>query len=216
MQGSVNSVDQAQAVLSATEDQVRATRDADDVALRRAEKQLDFDQEARDDAERQLKADQRACAASTGVGDSTTGSFTRTTLPSPALSSAMSALGGGGGAGDTTSSTSRHREGRRLRGVGRGGPGHRLDVRRLHRNRHGHRRRSGCDGHGLRGHGLDRHRHRTEWLDRHRHVNALTAPVDPVGSAACGRVPQDQSAFAQADRQVVASRTSRRRGPAAA
>ena len=39
--------------------------------------------------------------------------------------------------------------------------------------------------------------------------SALTAPVDPVGSGACSRVPSDQSALAAADRQVVASRTAR-------
>ncbi len=39
--------------------------------------------------------------------------------------------------------------------------------------------------------------------------SALTAPVDPIGSGACSRVPSDQSALAAADRQVVASRTAR-------
>ena len=39
--------------------------------------------------------------------------------------------------------------------------------------------------------------------------SALTAPVDPLGSGACSRVPSDQSALAAADRQVVASRTAR-------
>jgi len=200
VQGSVNSVDQAQAVLSATEDQVRATRDADDVALRRAEKQLDFDQNARDDAERQLKADQRACAASTGVGDSTTGSFTRTTLPSPALSSTMSALGGGGTTGDTTGSASGTATGGSTGEWGDADPGTGSTS--------GGSTGTGTGATGTGSTGTGTGTTPTGSTDTGT-FNALTAPVDPTGSAACARVPQDQSAFAQADRQVVADRTAR-------
>ena len=96
--GAANTVDQAQAILDATEDQVEATRNADDTAVERAEKQLDFDQDARDDARRQLRADQAACAAAPAGGTSTTGTFSRTTLPAPGVS-AMSALTGGGTGG---------------------------------------------------------------------------------------------------------------------
>ena len=39
--------------------------------------------------------------------------------------------------------------------------------------------------------------------------SALTAPVDPVGSGACSRVPTDESSLAAAERQVEASRTAR-------
>lgn len=39
--------------------------------------------------------------------------------------------------------------------------------------------------------------------------SALSVPVDPVGSGACGRVPSEESALAAAERQVVASRTAR-------
>jgi HlyD family secretion protein len=209
VQGSVNSVDQAQAVLAATEDQVRATRDADDVALRRAEKQLDFDQNARDNAERQLKADQRACAASTGVGDSTTGSFTRTTLPSPALSSAMSALGGGGTTGDTTGSASGTATGGSSGEWGDADPGTGSTSGGSTGTGAGTGTGTGATGTGSAGTGSTGTGTTPTGSTDTGTFNALTAPVDPVGSAACDRVPQDQSAFGQADRQVVASRTSR-------
>ena len=66
VQGAQNSVEQAQAILDATEDQVEATQDADESALDRAEKQLDFDEDARDDAKDQLDADEEACEAVDG------------------------------------------------------------------------------------------------------------------------------------------------------
>ena len=66
--GAENSVEQAQAILDATEDQVAATREADESALNRAEKQLDFDEDARDDAEDQLDADEAACEGVDGYG----------------------------------------------------------------------------------------------------------------------------------------------------
>ncbi|HEX8519448.1 MAG TPA: HlyD family efflux transporter periplasmic adaptor subunit, partial [Pseudonocardia sp.] len=39
--------------------------------------------------------------------------------------------------------------------------------------------------------------------------SALSVPVDPAGSGACNRLPNDESALAAAERQVVASRTAR-------
>src|SRR3954447_10252909 len=94
VQGAQNSAAQAQAVLSATEDQAKATLDADETTLKRAEKHLDFDEDVRDDAEDQLKADKAACGRSTGSGSATTGQFSRTTVPQ---SDMMAAMGMGGG-----------------------------------------------------------------------------------------------------------------------
>jgi HlyD family secretion protein len=74
--GAQNSVEQAQAILDATEDQVDATLDADESALDRAQRQLDLDEDARDDANDQLDADEKACAAMPGSGTATTGTFT--------------------------------------------------------------------------------------------------------------------------------------------
>jgi HlyD family secretion protein len=199
VQGAQNSVEQAQAILSATEDQARATREADDVALKRAEKQLDFDEDARDDAEDRLKADRAACASSTGTGSSTTGTFSRTTLPSPAMSRAMAALGRGGT--DPTASSGVSTDGGEsgdpstvsgtggaatMHSAGAAGP----DTPSSPGTTPG----SPTTGTGTTDTGM---------------FSALTAPVDPVGSGACSRVPTDESAFAAADRQVVASRTAR-------
>ena len=94
--GDADSVEQAQAILSATQDQVKAQKDADDSALNRAEKQLDFDENARDDAQDQLDADQAACSRSLGPGQTATGTASGSVLPAPAAASPMSALGMGG------------------------------------------------------------------------------------------------------------------------
>ena len=74
--GAQNSVEQAQAILDATEDQVDATHDADESALDRAQRQLDFDEDVRDDANDQLDADKKACETTPGSGTATTGTFT--------------------------------------------------------------------------------------------------------------------------------------------
>ena len=91
--GAQNSVEQAQAILDATEDQVDATLDADESALDRAQRQLDFDEDARDDAEDQLDADEKACAASTGMGTATTGTFTFPFTPASTVGRDASAPG---------------------------------------------------------------------------------------------------------------------------
>jgi HlyD family secretion protein len=67
VQGATNTTNQAQEILSATEDQTSAQLDADDAAVDRAQDQLDFDQDARDEIEDQLNRDTNACAASGGT-----------------------------------------------------------------------------------------------------------------------------------------------------
>jgi HlyD family secretion protein len=218
VQGALNSVEQAQAILSATEDQARATREADDVTLRRAEKQLDFDEDARDDADDQLKTDQAACAASTGTGSSTTGTFSRTTLPSPAVASAMSALGdpttdpttdtspgtedgtstGEWGPDDASSSTT----GGSTTGTG--------TMRSTSTGSTGTTGSTGMtSGGSTTGSGTGTGTTGSTGTTDTGSFSALTAPVDPVGSGACSRVPADQPGLAQAERTVVASRTAR-------
>ena len=68
--GAQNTTDQAGEILGATEDQASATVDADDSAVDRAEKQLDFDKDARDDIQDQLDQAEKACAASGGTPSS--------------------------------------------------------------------------------------------------------------------------------------------------
>jgi HlyD family secretion protein len=102
--GAENSVEQAQAILDATEDQVDAQLDADESALDRAQRQLDLDEDARDDAEEQLDADQAACAASPGSGTTTTGTFTfpfSAASPFGAAAATSPAAGTGTGTSDT-------------------------------------------------------------------------------------------------------------------
>jgi HlyD family secretion protein len=174
VQGTENTVEQAQAILDATEDQVQATKDADDTNVERAEKQLDFDEDARDDARRALRADQAACAAAPAGGTSTTGTFSRTALPSTGLS-AMSALTGAGGSdpknepdddwGDDSAEGAADAPSGTGTGTGTGTPGA-TDTGTF---------------------------------------SALTAPV---GSPSCDKVQSDQTAVANADRQVVLDRTA--------
>lgn len=64
--GAQNTTDQAGAILDATQDQASATVDADRSAVDRAKKQLDFDEDARDDISDQLDQAESACAASGG------------------------------------------------------------------------------------------------------------------------------------------------------
>ena len=64
--GAENTTGQAGEILDATQDQASATVDADDVAVERAKKQLDFDEDARDDIEEQADDAQDACEASGG------------------------------------------------------------------------------------------------------------------------------------------------------
>lgn len=68
--GAQNTTNQAGEILGATEDQASATVDADDSAVDRAEKQLDFDKDARDDIQDQLDQAEKACAASGGTPSS--------------------------------------------------------------------------------------------------------------------------------------------------
>ena len=64
--GAENTTDQAGEILDATQDQSSATLDADDVAVERAKKQLDFDEDARDDIEEQADDAEDACEAAGG------------------------------------------------------------------------------------------------------------------------------------------------------
>ncbi|MDT0349603.1 HlyD family efflux transporter periplasmic adaptor subunit [Pseudonocardia charpentierae] len=98
--GAENSVEQAQAILDATEDQVDATVDADESALDRAQRQLGFDEDARDDANDQLDADEKACETTPGSGTATTGTFTFPFTPVSPLAAA-SAPGTTGTTGTT-------------------------------------------------------------------------------------------------------------------
>ena len=61
VQGTQDSLAQAQAVLEATKNQADATAALDDTAIDRAKKQLDFDEHTLDQAEHQLDSDQDAC-----------------------------------------------------------------------------------------------------------------------------------------------------------
>jgi HlyD family secretion protein len=94
VQGATNSTDQARAILAAQQDQAAAVNDADRSAVNRAEKQLSFDKNARDDAESRLSDAKKACAASGGT--STSGSATSgsgSTAASGSSSALLAALG---------------------------------------------------------------------------------------------------------------------------
>jgi HlyD family secretion protein len=99
--GAQNSVEQAQAILDATEDQVDATLDADESALDRAQRQLDFDEDARDDANDQLDADEKACETTPGSGTATTGTFTFPFTPASPFAAASAAASAPGTTGTT-------------------------------------------------------------------------------------------------------------------
>jgi HlyD family secretion protein len=68
--GAENTTNQAGEILDATQDQASATVDADDVAVERAKKQLDFDEDASDDIDDQLDQAENACDASGGTPSS--------------------------------------------------------------------------------------------------------------------------------------------------
>jgi HlyD family secretion protein len=68
--GAENTTNQAGEILDATQDQASATVDADDVAVERAKKQLDFDEDASDDIDDQLDQAEKACGASGGTPSS--------------------------------------------------------------------------------------------------------------------------------------------------
>ncbi|MDT7581294.1 MAG: HlyD family secretion protein [Pseudonocardiales bacterium] len=72
--GARNTTNQAQDILAATRDQASETVDADKSAIDRAEKQLDFDKDARDDAEDQADDAKSACASSGGSSSGSSGS----------------------------------------------------------------------------------------------------------------------------------------------
>ena len=202
--GAQNSVEQAQAILDATEDQVQATGEADDSALNRAQKQLDFDEDAQDNAQEQLDADEQACGASTGTGESTTGTFT---LPfsaastSPTTSPTSPTTGSGTG---TTTGTGTSDD------VAAADDPDAAEYKTGHRTWH-HRIGATSTGTGSStgGSSTGGSSTGTGGTGAPGTFSALTAPVGPLGSGACSRVPSDQSALAAADRQVVASRTAR-------
>jgi HlyD family secretion protein len=64
--GAENTTNQAGEILDATQDQGSATVEADEVAVERAKKQLDFDEDTRDDLEEQADDAEDACEASGG------------------------------------------------------------------------------------------------------------------------------------------------------
>jgi HlyD family secretion protein len=186
VQGAQNSAAQAQAVLSATQDQAKATLDADETTLKRAEKQLDFDEDVRDDAEDRLKADKAACGRSTGSGSATTGQFSRTTVPQ---SDMMAAMGMGGGTAAARRWGSRQPSGTEPGGSTGTTPGGTTPGATTPTDPATTPGATGTSETGM--------------------FSALTAPVDPVGSGACNRVQSDESALASAKRQVETSRTAR-------
>lgn len=211
VRGAQNTAEQAQAVLSATEDQARATKEADESALERAEKQLDFDEDARDDAEDRLKADRAACGRSTGTGNATTGQFSRTTLPAADMLAAMrmrnhasrwgsAAPSAGGaapaGAGSTESGTAESGTTEAEPGSGSAGSGSGSGS-------------AEAEPAATPGGAPPTGPAATPGPTETGMFSALTAPVDPVGSGACSRVPSDESALAAAERQVEGSRTAR-------
>ena len=210
--GAQNSVQQAQAILDATEDQVQAILDADDSALNRAQKQLDFDEDAQDDAQDQLDADEQACGASTGTGNATTGTFT---LPfSAASTSPTTSPTAGSGTGTSTGSGRSTGTGTSDDAVAADDPddaeyksGHRTWHRRIGAASTSSGTSTGGTSAG--GSSTGTGGTGTGSTAAPGTFSALTAPVDPAGSGACSRVPSDQSALAAADRQVVASRTAR-------
>ena len=65
--GAENTTNQAGEILDATQDQASATVDADNVAVDRAKKQLDFDEDASDDIDDQLDQAEKACDSSGGT-----------------------------------------------------------------------------------------------------------------------------------------------------
>ena len=195
VQGAQNSVEQAQAILDATEDQVAATQEADESALNRAEKQLDFDEDARDDAEDQLDADEEACEGSTGTGNATTGTFTfpfsSASTPSPTTSPTAATDHETSSTSDDTDAAAKESDDASLYPMSIGARGTRGSPAPG-----GTATATTPTGTGT-------------GTAPPGSFSALTAPVDPIGSGACSRVPSDQSALAAADRQVVASRTAR-------
>jgi HlyD family secretion protein len=186
VQGAQNSVQQAQAVLDATEDQVRATHDADDVNVRRAERQLDFDEDARDDVRRQLNSTRSACAESPGAGTSTTGTFSRSSVASAAMAQAMSALPGSSATGTTGDGTATDTWGHDSAASGGA-----TDPATVQSTSTGTDPATGAGG--------------TTTTD----TGAFSALTVPVGSDACSNVASAQSALTNAERQVVVSRTAR-------
>ncbi len=72
VQGTQDSLAQAQTVLDATRNQADATASLDDAAISRAKKQLSFDGDVQDQAEHQLSKDQDACDGSPDAGSPTT------------------------------------------------------------------------------------------------------------------------------------------------
>lgn len=178
VQDAQNTTEQAQAVLSATEDQAEATKEADESALNRAEKQLDFDKDARGDAEDQLRSDRAACGRSTGSGSATTGQFSRTSLPAADRLAAMRLQRSAGRWGSPSPAAEPAATGST--------PGGATDPAATPAA-------PGTTETGM--------------------FSALTAPVDPVGSGACSRVPSDEAAgrvsIEQARQSLVSAQNSR-------
>lgn len=94
-------LDQAREVLGATEDQVDATNELDDVTTERARVQLDFDRSVlarAEDALRQCRANPAPPTTSTSMSPSPGGGTSMTPAsPSPAPSGGLLGMGGGGG-----------------------------------------------------------------------------------------------------------------------
>jgi HlyD family secretion protein len=100
--GAENTTNQAGEILDATQDQASATVDADDVAVERARKQLDFDEDASDDIDDQLDQAENACDASGGTPSSS--SIDTSGLLSGILGQSDSDSDGDGDGGDESDS----------------------------------------------------------------------------------------------------------------
>jgi HlyD family secretion protein len=206
--GAQNSVQQAQAILDATEDQVQATLDADESALSRAEKQLDFDEDARDDAQDQLDADEKACGASTGTRNATQ----RTSTPPSSAASTTTPVSSA--ASDDAAAAVDPDDAAAADGPddapAADGPND-AEYAIGHRTRHRTMGASstGTGGTSAGGTSTGTGTGGTGSTTSRGMLSALTAPVDPIASGACSRVLSDQAAVSAADRRIVASRTAR-------
>ncbi|GAA1319872.1 efflux RND transporter periplasmic adaptor subunit [Pseudonocardia xinjiangensis] len=87
-------LEQAEKILDATEDQAEATNNANYSATDRAEKQLEFDRKVLDQAEHRLEADKRACGS--GPPKTTTPPPPVSSQPAPAEKPSSGLLGTGG------------------------------------------------------------------------------------------------------------------------
>jgi len=101
--GAQKTTNQAKDILAATKDQGGATVDASRSAVDQAQKTLNFDENARDDAQKQLDAANKACAASRRASSSSSSS---SAANSAALAAALGSLSSSSSSGSSGSSSS--------------------------------------------------------------------------------------------------------------